>query len=71
MLSLCAARNCNLSLRVDELRSAHSRLASGGFTPAGEPARLSGGGVWQDCTVVYLRDPDDAILELIERAKGG
>ena len=41
-----------------------------GFLPMGEPAELSGG-VWQDCTAVYLRDPDGVIVELIEKGTGG
>lgn len=62
--------SCHLSLQVGDLRSALSRLASAGFMPMGEPAALSIGGVWEDCTVVYLRDPDGVIIELIERADG-
>jgi catechol 2,3-dioxygenase-like lactoylglutathione lyase family enzyme len=63
------AGTCHLSLQVGGLGSALSRLAGAGFRPMGEPAELSGGGVWQDCTAVYLRDPDGFIVELIE--KGG
>ena len=63
--------SCHLSLQVADLRSALSRLAGGGFRPAGQPARLTEGGVWQDCTVVYLRDPDGVFVELIERGAGG
>jgi catechol 2,3-dioxygenase-like lactoylglutathione lyase family enzyme len=62
---------CHLSLQVGELRSVLSRLASAGFLPVGEPAELSGGGVWQNCTAVYLRDPDGVIIELIQRGAGG
>lgn len=63
--------SCHLSLQVADLRSALSRLAGGGFRPAGQPARLTEGGVWQDCTVVYLRDPDGVFVELIEQGAGG
>lgn len=62
-----AAGSCHFSLQVAELRPALSRLAAAGVTPLGEPAELSGGGVWQDCTAVYLRDPDGVIVELIEK----
>jgi catechol 2,3-dioxygenase-like lactoylglutathione lyase family enzyme len=65
------AGRCHLSLQVDELRPALSRLAGGGFLPVGEPVKLAGGGVWQDCTVVYLRDPDGVFIELIERGADG
>jgi catechol 2,3-dioxygenase-like lactoylglutathione lyase family enzyme len=61
---------CHLSLQVADLRSALSRLASRGFMPVGQPAKLAGGGVWQDCTVVYVRDPDGVFVELIERGAG-
>ncbi len=61
---------CHLSLQVDELSSALSRLASGGFMPVGQPAKVAAGGVWQNCTVVYLRDPDGVFVELVERDEG-
>jgi catechol 2,3-dioxygenase-like lactoylglutathione lyase family enzyme len=62
--------SCHLSLRVGDLTAALSRLASAGYIPTGEPTTLSIGGVWEGCTVVYLRDPDGIILELIERDTG-
>jgi catechol 2,3-dioxygenase-like lactoylglutathione lyase family enzyme len=64
-----AAGGCHLCLQVGDLGSALSRLAGAGFLPMGEPAELSGG-VWQDCTAVYLRDPDGVIVELIEKGAG-
>ena len=60
------AGTCHISLQVDDLTAALARLASAGFPPVGEAAKLAGGGVWQDCTVVYLRDPDGVFVELIE-----
>lgn len=63
--------SCHLSLQVDDLRLTLSRLAAAGVTPVGEPTRLSAGGVWHGCTVVYLRDPDGVIVELIERGSDG
>ncbi len=60
--------SCHLSLQVAQLDAALSRLEDAGFTLLGQVAQLSTGGVWHDCTVVYLRDPDGIILELIERA---
>jgi len=62
--------SCHLSLEVDSLHSALSRLENAGFMPMGETTALSIGGVWEDCTVVYIRDPDGVILELIERGTG-
>jgi catechol 2,3-dioxygenase-like lactoylglutathione lyase family enzyme len=55
----------HLSLRVHDLASALSRLAAEGIAPLGDTARLSGG-VWEGSIVVYLRDPDGMIVELIE-----
>jgi lactoylglutathione lyase len=63
--------SCHLSLQVADLRSVLSRLAAGGVKPVGEPAKLAGGGVWQDCTVVYVRDPDGVFVELIEKKASG
>jgi lactoylglutathione lyase len=65
-----AVGGCHLSLQVGGLTSALLRLASAGFMPMGEPTTLSIGGVWEGCTVVYLRDPDGIILELVERDTG-
>ncbi len=63
--------SCHLSLQVDELRPTLSRLAGAGVMPIGEPTRLSVGGIWQGCSVVYLRDPDGVIVELLERGSDG
>jgi glyoxylase I family protein len=63
--------SCHLSLQIGELGAALARLASAGIRPIGEPADLSIGGVWDECSVVYLRDPDGVILELIERGSRG
>jgi catechol 2,3-dioxygenase-like lactoylglutathione lyase family enzyme len=63
--------SCHISLQVGDLNAALARLASAGILPAGEVAKLSGGGVWQDCLVVYLRDPDGVFVELIEGGANG
>jgi catechol 2,3-dioxygenase-like lactoylglutathione lyase family enzyme len=60
----------HLSLQIGELSAALLRLEKAGFVPMAQPAGLSGG-VWDDCTVAYIRDPDGVILELIERGAGG
>jgi catechol 2,3-dioxygenase-like lactoylglutathione lyase family enzyme len=60
------AGSCHLSFQVGNLRSALSHLAAAGVTPIGETVRLEGEGVWQGCTIVYLRDPDRVTIELIE-----
>jgi lactoylglutathione lyase len=64
------AGSCHLSFRVGDLRSALARLARAGVTPVGEPVLLQTGGVWRGCTVVYLRDPDQVTIELIELPAG-
>jgi len=61
----------HLSLQVDELSSTLSRLAEAGFEPMGQVTALEDGGVWEGCTVVYLRDPDGMIVELVEQACNG
>lgn len=60
----------HLSLRVRDLTAVLEELAAAGFPPLGERATLSDG-VWDGCTVVYLRDPDGAIVELLEGRAGG
>lgn len=57
----------HLSLEVAELQPALSRLVNAGFVPMGQVAELRMGGAWGHCKVVYLRDPDGFIVELIER----
>ncbi|MGO8957417.1 MAG: VOC family protein [Streptosporangiaceae bacterium] len=60
------AGSCHISLQVGDLSSALARLADAGLMPVGAQAKLAGDGVWQGCTVVYLRDPDGVFVELIE-----
>jgi catechol 2,3-dioxygenase-like lactoylglutathione lyase family enzyme len=60
------AGSCHLSFQVGNLRSALSHLAAAGVAPIGETVPLEGGGVWHGCTIVYLRDPDQVTIELIE-----
>jgi catechol 2,3-dioxygenase-like lactoylglutathione lyase family enzyme len=65
------AGSCHLSFQVASLRSALSQLAAAGVTPVGETALLEGPGVWQGCTIVYVRDPDQVTIELIELPGNG
>lgn len=76
-----AAGTCHVSFQVADLDAALAWLASAGHPTLGEPIRLGGGGgyekggpgapighgLWQDCTVAYLRDPDGVIVELLEQ----
>jgi catechol-2,3-dioxygenase len=42
-------------------------LASAGYHPDGTPTLITGAIAWEGATVVYLRDPDGAVLELVQR----
>jgi catechol 2,3-dioxygenase-like lactoylglutathione lyase family enzyme len=63
-----AVGSCHVSIRVDDLSGALARLASAGHTPMGDVTELSLGGVWEGCTIAYLRDPDGVVIELLERS---
>ena len=58
--------SCHVSFRVSDLSGAIARLARSGVGTMGEVAELTEGKVWTGCTVVYVRDPDGMILELME-----
>jgi catechol 2,3-dioxygenase-like lactoylglutathione lyase family enzyme len=62
---------CHVSLRVADLDQALARVARAGFAPIGEAVRLDEGGIWQDCVVVYLHDPDGVIVELLQQGSSG
>ena len=62
-----AVGSCHISIQVDDLRGALARLAGAGHRPLGEVSELSLGGVWEGCTIAYLRDPDGVVIELLER----
>jgi catechol 2,3-dioxygenase-like lactoylglutathione lyase family enzyme len=64
-----AVGSCHVSFEVGDLRAALVRLASAGHSTMGDVTELSPGGVWQDCTIAYLRDPDGVIVELLERGR--
>lgn len=61
-----AVGSCHVSIEVDDLSEALARLASAGHQPMGEVTELSLGGVWEGCTIAYVRDPDGVVIELIE-----
>lgn len=62
--------SCHVCLQVADLDSTLARLARAGVEPVGEAVELYDEG-WQNCTVVYLRDPDGVIVELLERGRDG
>jgi lactoylglutathione lyase len=63
-----AVGSCHVSIEVDDLTGALERLAGAGHLPMGEVTELSLGGVWEGCTIAYLRDPDGVVIELLQRA---
>lgn len=62
-----AVGSCHVSIQVEDLSEALARLAGAGHRPMGEVTELSLGGVWEGCTIAYLRDPDGVVIELLER----
>jgi glyoxylase I family protein len=64
-----AVGSCHVSFEVGDLSAALARLASAGHSTMGDVTELSPGGVWQDCTIAYVRDPDGVIVELLERGR--
>ncbi|MGC9961252.1 MAG: VOC family protein [Acidimicrobiales bacterium] len=59
--------SCHVSFQVDDLSAAIARLSRAGGGTMGDVAALTEGQVWTGCTVVYARDPDGMIIELMER----
>lgn len=57
----------HIALRVTDLTEALARLAEAGHQPIGQRATITGAIAWEGATVVYLRDPDGALIELIQR----
>jgi catechol 2,3-dioxygenase-like lactoylglutathione lyase family enzyme len=52
---------------VHDVEDVLRRLAEAGHRPDGEPTTICGSIAFEGATVVYLRDPDGAVVELIER----
>jgi catechol 2,3-dioxygenase-like lactoylglutathione lyase family enzyme len=65
-----AVGSCHVSIEVDDLSAALTRLASAGYEPMGEVTTLDLGGVWEGCTIAYLQDPDGMVIELLEQRVG-
>lgn len=57
----------HVALRVDDIEAVLHRLAEAAYHPDGKPTRLTGAVAWEGATVVYLRDPDGAVVELVQR----
>jgi catechol 2,3-dioxygenase-like lactoylglutathione lyase family enzyme len=61
----------HVALRVRDIAGVLQRLAEAGHHPDGKPTTITGAIAWEGATVVYLRDPDGAIIELIQRPEPG
>ena len=57
----------HVALQVHDIAEVLQRLAGAGHKPAGKVTAITGAIAWQGATVVYLRDPDGAIIELVQR----
>lgn len=57
----------HIALRVGDLAEALRRLAEAGHEPVGRPTTITGALAWHGATVAYLRDPDGALIELVQR----
>jgi catechol 2,3-dioxygenase-like lactoylglutathione lyase family enzyme len=63
------AGTAHLALGVTDLRGLHARLVAAGvdIVSSAGPVTITAGGGWEGATVLYVRDPDGNVIELIER----
>ncbi len=57
----------HLAFEVDDLDGMYKELGSAGVTFQSEPVEVPGGGPNAGTRIVYMRDPDDFTIELIQR----
>jgi len=57
----------HVALHVHDIPTVLQRLARAGHNPDGEPTTITGAIAFEGATVVYLRDPDGAVIELVQR----
>jgi catechol 2,3-dioxygenase-like lactoylglutathione lyase family enzyme len=57
----------HLALRVDDVDGLAGRLRAAGFAP-GAAVTLTQPGFWQGARILYVQDPDGAVVELIQRS---
>lgn len=58
----------HIALQVEDAELVHARLSGAGFAPFSAPQVLDeDGSDWAGCLVFYVRDPDGAMLEIVER----
>jgi lactoylglutathione lyase len=66
---LPGAGGMHIGLRVEDATAVHERLTAGGFEPLSAPVLLPEDGTdWSGGRVFYVRDPDGATIEIVERA---
>jgi catechol 2,3-dioxygenase-like lactoylglutathione lyase family enzyme len=56
----------HLALRVDDVDALAQRLRGAGFAP-GTAVTLAQPGFWHGARILYVQDPDGAVVELIQR----
>jgi catechol 2,3-dioxygenase-like lactoylglutathione lyase family enzyme len=61
----------HVALQVHDIPKVLRRLARAGHNPDGEPTTITDAIAFEGATVVYLRDPDGAVIELVQRPKPG
>jgi catechol 2,3-dioxygenase-like lactoylglutathione lyase family enzyme len=63
------AGTAHLALGVTDLRGLHARLVAAGVDVISTdgPVTVTAGEGWEGVTVLYVRDPDRNVIELIER----
>lgn len=63
------AGTAHLALGVTGLRELHARLVAAGVdvVSADGPVTITAGEGWEGVTVLYVRDPDRNVIELVER----
>jgi catechol 2,3-dioxygenase-like lactoylglutathione lyase family enzyme len=57
----------HMAFRVDDIQEVLATLTQAGHHAMGTPTTITGTIAWHGATVVYLRDPDGALVELIQR----
>ena len=59
----------HIALEVEDAALVHDRLTGAGFTPFSAPQLLEDDGTdWAGSLVFYVRDPDGALLEIVQRS---
>ena len=59
----------HIALEVEDAATVHDRLVGAGFAPFSAPQLLEDDGTdWAGSLVFYVRDPDGALLEIVQRS---